>query len=319
LPERFVTLFDSNFLPQGLALRESLARHSPGSELWVICMDERLEASLARLALPGLVPIALRELEDERLLKAKANRSVREYCWTLTCFSFDAVFDRCPSADRVTYLDADLFFYRNPERIFALFEASKAAVLVTEHGFDPEYDKSEIVGRFCVQFLTMDRSERARELRAWWQERVLEWCYDRRESGRFGDQKYLDRWPELFGDRLFVLPRRGWALAPWNVRMEARLARGVLDPVFYHFHSFRLVRPRLARMVEGGYAIPRAARRLYAEYLAALGRALGRLEGLGIEAPTLPLPKRPLARLRHWAKLVLGRADLYANVRTKNQ
>ncbi len=278
-------------------------------------MDARLEESLARLALPGLVPIPLRELEDDRLLEAKANRSIREYCWTLTSFSFDAVFDRRPSADRVTYLDADLFFFKSPAEILALFEASKASVLATEHGFDPEYDKSEIVGRFCVQFLTMDRSERARELRSWWQERVLEWCYDRREPGRFGDQKYLDLWPELFGDRLFVLPRRDWALAPWNVRMEARLASGLLDPVFYHFHSFRLVKPRLARTVEGGYAIPRAARRLYGEYLAALGRAIGRMERLGLETPTLPLPKRPLAALRHGAKLVLGRADSYAKVR----
>lgn len=317
MPERFVTLFDSNFLPQGLALYESLRRHRADGELWVICMDEGLERTLGQLALPGLRTIPLRDLESPRLLQAKANRSVREYCWTLTSFSFDAVFDRCPSAERLTYLDADLYFFRDPGEIFALFEASGAAVLVTEHGFDPEYDKSEIVGRFCVQFLTMDRSDRARELRAWWQDRVIEWCYDRREPGRFGDQKYLDQWPLLFGDRLFILPRHDWALAPWNVRMEDRLAKGKADPVFYHFHSFRLVQTNLARTVEGGYRIPRSARRLYGEYLTAVERAMDRMAALGLQIPTLPLKKRRFAILRHGIKRLLGRADSYAKIGRK--
>ncbi len=314
MPEHFVTLFDFNFLPQGLALYDSLRRWCADGELWILCLDQRLEETLARLALPGLRTIPLRDIETDRLLAAKANRSVREYCWTLTSFSFDAVFDRCPSAERVTYLDADLFFFRNPGEIFSLFDASGAAVLVTEHGFDPRYDKSEIVGRFCVQFLTMDRSDRARELRAWWQDRVIEWCYDRREPGRFGDQKYLDQWPLLFADRLFILPRHEWALAPWNVWMEVRRGGGTVDPVFYHFHSFRLVKPNRARAVEGGYAIPRAARRLYKEYAASVGAAIGRMSELGIEAPTLPLKNRRFAALRHLIKRLLGRADIYANI-----
>jgi hypothetical protein len=314
LSEHFVTLFDFNFLPQGLALYDSLRRWCADCELWILCLDERLETTLARLALPGLRIIPLRDLETERLLAAKANRSVREYCWTLTSFSFDAVFDRCPSAQRVTYLDADLFFFRSPAELLSLFEASGAAVLATEHGFDPEYDKSEIVGRFCVQYLTMDRSKRARELRSWWQDRVIEWCYDRREPGRFGDQKYLDQWPLLFGDRLFILNRHEWALAPWNVRMELRRAGGQADPVFYHFHSFRLVKPNLARTVEGGYAIPRAARRLYREYAAAVGAAIGYLAALGVEPPTLPLKKRSFAVLRHVIKRLLARADAYAKI-----
>lgn len=164
-PERFVTLFDYNFLPQGLALAESLAAVCPDAELWVLCMDEALERALARLAPPGLRPIPLREVEDSRLLAAKADRSAREYCWTATAFTFDAVFERCPDARRVTYLDADLFFFDSPRPIFGEFERSGAAVLVTEHGYDPVYDLSGIVGRFCVQFLTMDRSARARPRR----------------------------------------------------------------------------------------------------------------------------------------------------------
>ena len=315
--EHFITIFDSNFLPQGLALAESLRAYCPGAELWVLCMDEEVERSLNVLGVPGIHAVALRDVENASLRGVKADRSVREYCWTLTAFSFDAVFDRCPDAARVTYLDADLFFFSSLGPLFEELEASGASILVTEHGFDPAYDKSGIVGRFCVQFLTMDRSAAAAEARRWWQEKVLEWCYDRREPDRYGDQKYLDQWPLLFGDRLRILARRELALAPWNVRMELQRVGVGFRPVFYHFHSFRLIRRQRARSVEGGYAIPRATRCLYREYGEAIARSISRIEDAGFQIPSLPVFKKPLFALRHLAKLALGRADAYMTIRRK--
>jgi len=316
-PERFVTLLDSNFLPQGLALCQSLREHCPDSELWVLCMDERVERNLSALQPNGVRTMALRDLEDARLLAAKADRNLREYCWTLTAFAFDAVFERCPEAARVTYLDADLFFFNSPRPLFEELENAEASILVTEHGFDPAYDKSEIVGRFCVQFLTMDRSHRAAEVRRWWQERVLEWCYDRREPGRFGDQKYLDRWPELFGDCIRVLSQRELALAPWNVRMESARHRGDPSPVFYHFHSFRIVTPWQARSVEGGYAIPRSAMKLYREYAAAVGGAESRMEAASLPVPCLTFPRGRWDTPRQLARKLLGRADVFIRTRSR--
>jgi hypothetical protein len=313
--EHFVTLFDANFLPQGLALFESLRAHCPHAKLWVLCMDEEVERTLAALNNPGLQTIPLREIEDSRLRKARADRNAREYCWTVTAFTFDAVFSRCPEAMRTTYLDADLFFFGSPRPLFEELESSGASILVTEHGFDPAYDKSELVGRFCVQFLTMDRSRRAAETLHWWQEKVLEWCYDRREPGRFGDQKYLDEWPRLFGDRLRILAHRELALAPWNVRMESRRLGFSVKPAFYHFHSFRIVSARRARMVEAGYAIPRAARPLYREYAEAVGRSLSRIEDAGVRVPILPIARKSFNVVRQFAKLVLGRADSYIPIR----
>ena len=313
--ERFVTLLDSNFLPQGLALAESLGEHCPEGELWILCMDEEVERSLTILNMPNVRRIPLREVEDARLLTAKADRSAREYCWTLTAFTFDTVFKRCPGAKRVTFVDADLYFFGSPRPLLAELEQSEASILVTEHNFDPEYDKSEIVGRFCVQFLTMDTSEKAKEVRSLWQKQVLEWCYDRREPERFGDQKYLDSWPALYGKRIHVLEDHRLALAPWNVRMEATRAGGLVKPAFYHFHSFRITAPNRARSVEGGYKIPRAGRILYRAYAAAVGRAMFRIEAACLPVHTVPLPKKPLAALRRLATLALGRADVYVRIR----
>ena len=313
-PEQFVTLFDSTFLPQGLALASSLAEHCPHASLWVLCIDEEVLRSLASLKLANVRTIDVREIEDRKLLAAKTDRNAREYCWTLTAFSFDAVFARCPEAERVTYLDADLFFFDSVSPLLDELESSHASVLITEHNYDPRYDRSETVGRFCVQFLTMDKSNEAREVRSWWQDRVLEWCYDRYEPGRFGDQKYLDQWPDLFGDRVHVLERREAALAPWNVRMEALKSGGLLRPAFYHFHSFRLVDSRRARLVQGTYSLPRAARPLYSRYLEAIQRAVFQMKEAGIAVPLQPIPTRPFPRARHLAKKVLGRGDLFVRL-----
>ena len=38
--EHYVTLFDSLFLPQGLALHASLQQHAGEHRLWVLCVDE---------------------------------------------------------------------------------------------------------------------------------------------------------------------------------------------------------------------------------------------------------------------------------------
>src|SRR5258708_21614273 len=82
----YCTLFDANYLTRGLALYESLRRHEPGAVLRVFCMDEQTKTVLDRLALPGLLTIALDELErhDSELRAVKSDRTPLEYCWTAT-------------------------------------------------------------------------------------------------------------------------------------------------------------------------------------------------------------------------------------------
>ena len=66
----FCTLFDSNYLPRGLALYRSLQRHCPAFRLWVFCMDIEAERILRQLDLPDLTIVPLVELErhDSELL-----------------------------------------------------------------------------------------------------------------------------------------------------------------------------------------------------------------------------------------------------------
>ena len=100
--EHYVTLFDSFFLPQGLALHHSLERHAGSYRLWVLCMDVTVLEVLQKLDLPNVALIPLAEVETPALCQVKPLRTVGEYCWTLTPFTFGFVFDRDASSGRVT-------------------------------------------------------------------------------------------------------------------------------------------------------------------------------------------------------------------------
>jgi hypothetical protein len=302
--EHYVTLFDHKFLPSGLALHASLTRHARPFKLWVVCMDEKAEEQLRALGLPDAEPIPLREFETPELLKVKPGRSRGEYCWTCTPFTFTAVFARVPEARRVTYLDADLYFFGEPARLLSEFERSGKSVLITDHAYDPAYDQGPEHGRFCVQFLACNNDAGGRKVALWWQARCLEWCFNRVEDGKFGDQKYLDSWPERFADEVHVLKQTRETLAPWNVRMF--LGReGFRRPVLYHFHSLRITDPDRV-VLWTGYDVGPHAETLYAEYLAELKAALARLRAIGAGVPSLPQTTLR-ARLKTVKNLVLRR------------
>lgn len=293
--EHYCTLFDSRFLPQGLALYRSLSRHAGCFTLWVLCMDEEVHTSLRRLALPNLRAIPLAELEDERLLGVKAGRSVAEYCWTLTPFLPDYVMRLEPTAGRVTYLDADLFFFAPPEEILRELDDSAKECLITEHDYSPLYDQSASHGIYCVQFVPFARSEGGRNVLRWWQDRCLEWCFDRLEPGRFGDQKYLDDWPRRFPREVHVLRDRAAARAPWNAGRYSAPGR---IPVFYHFHGLRVFEGWRIQLYRG-YRIDRGTLvRIYGPYLEELRHARDLMRAAGIEHRPSPDRSGVLERIK---------------------
>lgn len=233
----FVTLFSSAYLPQGLALYKSLLRHGGDFHLWIICIDLKTFETLSELNLPYITPLQLSQFESPELLAAKQSRTLGEYCWTLTPFVFDFVLSVNPKIELLTYLDADVWFRKNPQLILDYLYKSKKKILITDHGFAPEYDLSDKAGQYCVQFLTVKNFPEALELIRHWQKQCLEWCYNRFENGQFGDQKYLDKWPEDYPELVYVLENQGLTLAPWNA---IRFPYG--NSALYHFHGLKITK-----------------------------------------------------------------------------
>lgn len=261
--EHYITLFDQTFLPQGLCLYYSLVQHGGDFQLWVLAMDQACLNSLEALNLPRLRILDLSRLETPALLSIKAERTRAEYCWTLTPSTFRFVWDSDSSIQRVTYVDADFFFFKSPRPIFKDFEASGKAVLITDHHYAPDYDQAAACGQYCVQFLAVER-ERGEPIRQWWEERCLEWCHNRLEDGRFGDQKYLESFPLLFGDAVHIMPFPAAFQAPWNASIFT-----CSHCIAYHFHGLRLLGDQAGRvLLSRKYRIPvPTLQALYGAYL----------------------------------------------------
>lgn len=281
--EHFVTLFNSLFLPQGLALHMSMERYASDYRLWVLCVDEETFDILGRLDLPNIRRLKLRDLETPELLKVKPGRTIGEYCWTLTPFAPRFVFESDSTVQRVTYIDADLWFRTSPSRLLDELGKSQKPVLITEHAFSPESDQSATSGKYCVQFVTFTRGL-GECVRDWWEKRCIEWCYARHEDGKFGDQRYLDEWPQRFAEEVHVLKARGLALAPWNV-----LRFPYSEASFYHFHGLRILSG--GKVDIGAYELPSAViDNVYRPYFADLRNSSDLLAKYGhqivAQAPT---------------------------------
>lgn len=300
--EHYVTLFDSLFLPQGLALHMSMERHAGSYTLWVLCLDGTVYRALDDMALPNVRLLDLAALESDQLLAVKVGRTRGEYCWTLTPFAPRFVFAADPLIDRVTYIDADLWLMKSPSEIFREFAESGKHVLITDHGYAPECDASATSGRFCVQFMVFTRHG-GEAVRQWWEEQCIKWCYARFEDGKFGDQKYLDDWPTRFPDHVHVLAHKEWTLAPWNA---TRFPYG--DGMFWHFHAFRLVERSggcVSRADFGPYALPRVTRKnVYKPYVSDIAAAIGLMRQHGIE-PSPQIIRTHLDRLKSLLRALL--------------
>lgn len=239
----FCTYFDRNYLARGLTLYRSLQQHCPSSRLWVLCMDDFTHDKLVELDLPGLTPIALKDLErsDPRLLEAKPTRSKIEYYFTCTPSLPLYVLEGWPEVDVITYLDADLFFFADPKPLFD--HLGNASIAITPHSFSPALKDRERYGIFNVGWVSFRRDADGLGCIGWWRERCLEWCFDREEANRFGDQKYLDNWPVQFNN-VVVLTDKGANLAPWNVdnyelrvSSEGNVTVDGEELIFFHFHA----------------------------------------------------------------------------------
>ena len=261
----YVTIFDSKYLLRGLALYESLCTNTRNFVLHIIAFDNESYEKLVELNLENADIIPLEKFEDEELLSVKDKRSKGEYCWTSTAKSILYIFDTEQCED-CTYLDSDIYFFGDPEILLSELPEEKS-VLITEHRYTPEYDQTEISGKYCVQFMFFKNDENSQIVLNWWKDRCIEWCYAVPEDGKLGDQKYLDDWMNCF-EGIYELQHLGGGIAPWNIQQYSfyregqhvefiHKVTGVRDQViFYHFHNVEFFEQDVVRLTSAMYKIP---------------------------------------------------------------
>ncbi|MGN0347438.1 MAG: hypothetical protein ACI4DU_09140 [Lachnospiraceae bacterium] len=216
----FCTLFDSYYLDKGLCLYRSLEKVSGDFTLYIFCFDEKSQMVLNSMELRHAVILSNKDIEaeDSKLLELKQERSKAEYCWTCTSVIIEYVLKHY-DVDHCIYIDADLYFFSNPQVLLDEIHEAGANVVITEHRFSDSWKDQRTMkrsGKYCVEFNYFDQSDNAKEALTWWKERCYEWCYHLYEPERMGDQKYLEKFPKLF-QGVHELQHLGGGVAPWNL------------------------------------------------------------------------------------------------------
>ncbi len=319
--KHYCTYFDHNYLARALVMFRSLKKHSTEPFcLWVLALStecERLleELHLEELHLEEIAVIPLEKLETAypELLQAKGTRNRVEYYFTCTPSLPLYVLAADPSVDAITYLDSDMCFFADPANIFE--DIGTASIAITPHRFSPQLRDNEKCGLFNVGWLTFLRDEQGLDCLQLWQRQCLDWCYDRLEDGKYGDQKYLDAWPARYS-KLHIINHPGVNTAIWNISAAqwSRDSSGVqIDGrplVLFHFHGIKEIAEGIYDVHWRSYGVPYSDVLVEAVYTAYLNAWLAESTLLAPrmqEAAVQDLRKAkkvssPIRRFRHWLR-----------------
>ena len=269
--QNYCTLFNFSYLSRGLCLYYSLLKISKKFNLFIFAFDDLTYEFLIKKKLKNIVFISLKDFEDKKLKKIKKQRTQTEYFWTCTGSTVLYLFKKF-KLKSCTYLDADLFFYRDPKIL--INEAKKCSCIISKHNYSNMYDQTDTSGTYCVQFMYFKNNLEGKKILSDWRKQCIKWCYNRFENGKFGDQKYLDIWPKKY-KKVHVLNNLGGGVAPWNVQQYEVLknlkflklsSKTKFDLIFYHFHNVKLLNKKTIYI--GGYKIKNNVKeKIYKPYL----------------------------------------------------
>ena len=140
-----------------------------------------------------------------------------------------------PALQLLTQSDAEKVFYLDPDiAVFApltpmLDMLDEASILLTPHQLTPEGTPDAVIdneicslahGTYNLGFLAIRNDAEGKRLARWWNERLLEYCFDDKGSGIFVDQKWCDLVPAMF-DRVMIVRDPGYNVASWNLSNRA--------------------------------------------------------------------------------------------------
>jgi hypothetical protein len=234
----FTTIFDKNYLYQGVALYNSLNRHADEFVLYTLCMDEIAYEMMMKMKSSNLVPISIAELITPEVSVVRQNTTHGQFCWVCQPLICEFLLDNFDH-DMVTYLEADSLFFSNPEILFS--ELGGGSVSLVPHNYSPAFDQTATSGKFCVQFNAFKRNNEARKILEYWRQACFK--YNKNNLSFAPGQLCLDEWPERFKGAK-VIQHPGAGVAPWNIqRYRFDIINAVphvdgVPVVFYHYHQY---------------------------------------------------------------------------------
>lgn len=247
----FCTLFDSNYLDKGLVLYWSMKKNIEDFRLYLFAFDDKCYEVLSDIGLKNVIIIPLKDIMTPILQRLQYKRTRAEFCWTCTPTIIEHVL--LNYKEKIcTYIDADICFFADPVNAIQKIVDERCSVGLVKHGFERNYNYGEHVfklGKYCIEFNTFLNNKEGMQVLGEWKTDCLNWCYNRSEEGKLGDQKYPDKW-KLKYDCVFESQDLGMGVAPWNLHLYTLLEKHNgniwmqyrdkrFKLIFYHFEGIK--------------------------------------------------------------------------------
>ena len=249
------TVSDIRYLTQGLALYESLLEHTEDFVLHYMCIDDKSFNIIKKHENKSLIPYYVRDptihiQQQDRILGLTGrwhgdNRDTMYsgysyFCWSLSSFFTNYLMNK--NVGDITYVDSDIFFYDNFQKVLDTIGEKQVGVF-RHRQFDLNSSHEE--GLYNVGVVHFKNGEIGRKTLDWWADAVLYRKHD--HLATCGDQKYLEEFPSLAEGSIFVDQGIGHG-APWEWQlydMSNYLDDGTINwdgedqkLIFTHFSQF---------------------------------------------------------------------------------
>ena len=241
--EILCTYADKNYLPQLMTLIESLINNGKIKfKIFVLCLDEIVFQVLQKIDYDEVIAISHEQFlnENPNQKVALENRPLLNYYYTCTPVLIKQAFKLSKDVKRVTYIDADMYCMGDLKEYFT--EITDKDISILEHrNSSPQILQH---GRFNVCILTFINSVNSLTCLSWWEEMTFQSTAFNEDV--FGDQKYLDEFPEKFKN-VHIIQHKGVGTAPWNInRYKTSLKENnvLIDNsklIIYHFARLLIV------------------------------------------------------------------------------
>lgn len=233
---------DHRYMPRAATLIQTMRQHGCTDPVWLYALTDEGLAAAQALKLENTRILTRLDLETAypALARVKADRTTLEYYYTCSPLVLDYAMKQVPEAQSVTYLDSDLAFFDDPQRVFD--QIGDAPVAIIPHNFPHRLRALERFGKYNVGLVTFQRSPEGIACLEWWRDACLEWCHGYQEGEKWGDQGYLTQFP-IIAPNTKILLHKGCNTAPWNIEnYRVHLENGQVfldeDPlVFFHFQG----------------------------------------------------------------------------------
>lgn len=228
------TIVAKNYIGLGLILGESLHRHNPEVDFFIIVADEFEQQPDALPKEVIMAKDALKGISSSQWRDMAFKYDLTEFCTAIKPFCFEYFFTM--SYEKAFYFDPDIYIFSSIQALSNALDDHTVTLTPQIAGIHPDYQGEHpewamnVNGIFNLGFCGIRNNDLGKRVVKWWEERLRDQAFADRSVGQFTDQKWMDWIPGFLGPQLYVQQSLGMNLAPWNYfeRKLSQDANGLL-------------------------------------------------------------------------------------------